>query len=58
MGCDIQYFLDHDFDNLSPEVFLQEFKKRISSVQLYISNSFDDVMDDVRKFYYGFNTTV
>lgn len=42
MGCDIQYFLDHDFDNLSPEVFLQEFKKRISSVQLYISNSFDD----------------
>lgn len=42
MGCNIQYFLDHDLAVNSTDSFLAEFKKRIAPVQLYISNPQDD----------------
>ncbi len=42
MGCDIQYFLDHDFTKININDFLEELKKRIAPVQLYILNDKDD----------------
>lgn len=34
MGCDIDYHLDHDFTNFTPEGFLNEFKKRIAPLEV------------------------
>ena len=34
MGCDIEYYLDHDFIGLSAKEFLSEFKKRIAPLPL------------------------
>ena len=34
MGCDIEYYLDHDFIELSAKEFLSEFKKRIAPLLL------------------------
>ena len=34
MGCDITYFLDHDFINLNAQEFLEEFKKRVAPLEV------------------------
>ena len=34
MGCDIEYYLDHDLIGLSAQEFLAEFKKRIVPLPL------------------------
>jgi len=41
MGCDIEYYLDHDFIGLSAAEFLAEFKKRIAPLPLMFTG-----MDD------------
>ena len=34
MGCDIDYFLDHDFVGLSAQEFLEEFKRRVAPLSV------------------------
>lgn len=34
MGCDLDYYLDHDFIGLSAQEFLEEFKKRIAPLSI------------------------
>ena len=34
MGCDVDYYLDHDFIGLSAQEFLEEFKKRIAPLSV------------------------
>lgn len=34
MGCDIDYYLDHDFVGLSAQEFLEEFKRRIAPLSV------------------------
>ena len=37
MGCDIEYYLDHDFIGLSAAEFLAEFKKRIAPLSHHVA---------------------
>ena len=34
MGCDIAYYLDHDFSDMTPKGFIKEFKKRIKPLDV------------------------
>ena len=34
VGCDIDYFLDHDFIGLSAQEFLEEFKRRVAPLSV------------------------
>ena len=34
MGCDIVYYLDHDFNDMTPQGFLKEFQKRIKPLKV------------------------
>ena len=33
MGCDVDYYLDHDLINLNAQEFLEEFKKRVAPLE-------------------------
>ncbi len=49
MGCDIAYYLDHDFDNMTPLGFLLEFKKRIKPLNVVFTGSDDTPYTDICK---------
>lgn len=49
MGCDIVYYLDHDFENMNAVGFLLEFKKRIKPLNAVFTGSDDTPYTDISK---------
>ena len=37
MGCDIEYYLDHDLSGLSAQEFLEEFKRRVTPLPVVLT---------------------
>ncbi len=40
MGCDIDYYLDHDLINLNAQEFLEEFKKRVAPLKVFVHRDY------------------
>ena len=49
MGCDIAYYLDHDFENMNAVGFLLEFKKRIKPLNVVFAGSDNTSYTDISK---------
>ena len=49
MGCDIAYYLDHDFPDMTPKKFLSEFKKRAAPLDVTFTGWGDSPYPDIQK---------
>ena len=49
MGCDIVYYLDHDFENMNTIGFLLEFKKRIKPFNAIFTGSDDKTYTNISR---------
>lgn len=49
MGCDIAYYLDHDFSDMTPQGFLREFNKRIKPLNVIFTGFEGTPYTDISK---------
>ena len=49
MGCNIAYYLDHDFENMNAVDFLIEFRKRIKPLNAFFTGCDDTSYTDISK---------
>lgn len=49
MGCDLAYYLNHDFSDMTPQGFLREFKKRIKPLNVIFTGFEGTPYTDISK---------